>query len=374
MDRVRAYFDRYARLGQTRTARQLEEFCRQNGIRFDPQRLRRIRHEFKYAAFAQAYRRPLKYMASSVSKYGVVHLDMANFQPQHRAKNDGCAAFLCAVECLSGQLVAVPCRDLTTASWRVAVQKLAETTVIHALRVVVSDRDAAVKSDNDGGLRALLKRRYGISWIFLKNRSKAFKSERMIRFLKERLSMALRANEDGQWVHLLDGICRQYNASFIPGTKIRRSQVDQHNYLRLLEQLYRSPEPTMRFIMAETFRYPSRLARFLWDYKVGDKVLVARRSDHSLKDRHTFEKPSVVGSFGPTVYRVTACLTKKNWKLFITPVYTVARLSDGTPLSGKYYPDELAPADFAGRRARRLEGRLRQQHQAAETKKQRSRR
>jgi hypothetical protein len=172
MERVRAYFDRYARLGQTRSAQQLADFCRRNKIPFDLQRLRRIRHEFKYSAFAQGYRRPLKYMASSVSKYGVVHLDMANFMPQHRSLNGGHAAFLCAVECLSGQLVAIPCRDLTTASWRSAVQKLAETTVIHAIRVVCSDRDAAVKSEADGGLRALVKQRYGISWLFLKNRSK----------------------------------------------------------------------------------------------------------------------------------------------------------------------------------------------------------
>jgi PAS domain-containing protein len=180
----------------------------------------------------------------------------------------------------------------------------------------------------------------------------------MIRFLKERLSTALRANGDGKWVRLLDGICRDYNDDFVRGTTVRRSQVNQHNYLDLLEQLFRSPEPTMRFNMAETFRSPSGLSRFLWKYKVGDRVLLARRVDYDLRGRHHFEKPSVTGSFGPTVYLVTSCTTKKNWQLFICPVYTLSRRQDGVPLSGKFYEVELAPADFSGRKASRREARL----------------
>jgi hypothetical protein len=187
----------------------------------------------------------------------------------------------------------------------------------------------------------------------------------MIRFLKERLSLALRANGDGRWVHLVPGICREYNHQLIRGTTVRRSQVDQFNYLRLLEQLYRSPEPTMRFNMAETFRYPSRLSRFLWKYKVGDRVLLARRVDYQLKGKHTFEKPSVTGSFGPTVYVVTSCTTKKNWQLFLCPVYTLSRRSDGVALTGKFYEVELAPADFASRRATRREQRLKNDAAAA---------
>lgn len=163
----------------------------------------------------------------------------------------------------------------------------------------------------------------------------------MIRFLKQRLSIAERANGDGRWARHLPGILRDYNNDIIRGTSLRRRNVTQDNYLSLLGELRRTSEPSLLFNMAEGFRAPSALARFLWRYAVGDKVLLARRVDYDLQDRHYFEKPSVRGAFGPKVYTVTECRTKMNSDLFITPVYGL-----GT-LSGLFYESELSPALFA---------------------------
>lgn len=128
---------------------------------------------------ASSYRRPLRFMSSSVAKYGVVMADMANYMPQHKRANGGAVAFLCVVECLSGQLAAVPCKDLTTRSWERALTSVAEGSAINAVRVVVSDRDSAVKSSHESkGLRGRLRSKFGIGWIFLKNRHKAFKVRR----------------------------------------------------------------------------------------------------------------------------------------------------------------------------------------------------
>lgn len=171
----------------------------------------------------------------------------------------------------------------------------------------------------------------------------------MIRFLKQRLSIAERANGDGRWAVHLPGILRDYNAQNVPGTDVRRSGVNQDNYLALLAKLYRSPDPSMRFNMAESFHYPSALSRYLWKYAVGDRVMVARRVDYDLRDKNYFEKPSVAGSFGPAVHTVAACKTKLNADLFLNPAYALKGLS------GLFYESELTPAlfDGGGRRRRR---------------------
>jgi hypothetical protein len=165
----------------------------------------------------------------------------------------------------------------------------------------------------------------------------------MIRFLKERLSTAERANGDGRWVPHLEGVLLDYNRKLIAGTKIRRNSVNQDNYLSLVGQLSGADEPSMLFNMAETFRAPSGLARFLWRHAVGDPVLLARRVDYDLKKRNYFEKASVKGTFGPTVYKVKACRTKLSGDLFICPVYELHGLT------GLYYESELSPANYARR-------------------------
>lgn len=173
---MRQHFERNARRGITLSAEKLAEFARKKNLGLGLAQLRKIRHTFKFTAFASRYRRPLRYMSSSVPSYGVVMVDMANFLPQHKRANGGAVAFLCCVECLSGQLAAVPCTDLTARSWEKALVSVIESSGIHAVRVIVSDRDSAVKSNHASeGLRARLKARFGVKWIFLKNRNKAFK-------------------------------------------------------------------------------------------------------------------------------------------------------------------------------------------------------
>ena len=176
MDRVRAHFEKYARRGITLSAVQLAAFCREKNIKFDLATLRKVRHEFKFTALAARYTKPLRYMSSSVAKYGVVMADMAYFMPRHKGVNGGAVGFLCCVECLSGQLAAVPCKNFTTKAWESALTAILESSGIHAITVIVSDRDSAVKSNHASeGLRGRLKSKRGIGWIFLKNRNKAFK-------------------------------------------------------------------------------------------------------------------------------------------------------------------------------------------------------
>jgi hypothetical protein len=176
MDQVRNHFEKHAKRGITLSAAQLAKFARAKQLKGVTQAsLRQIRHEFKFTAFASRYRRPLKYMSSSVARYGVVMADMANFMKQHSKVNGGAKAFLCCVECISGQLAVVPVPDLTRKSWKKALNVVFERSAINAIRILVTDRDSALKSSNSKGLRQELQEEHGVGWLFLKSRSKAFK-------------------------------------------------------------------------------------------------------------------------------------------------------------------------------------------------------
>jgi hypothetical protein len=170
----------------------------------------------------------------------------------------------------------------------------------------------------------------------------------MIHFLKTRLSLAERANDhDGVWAKFLPGICEEHNNELIQGTKVLRSSVNQNNYLSLVGKKYKmnaTTDPSLLFNMSDAFRSPSRLARFLWRFKVGDQVLLARKVSYELKKDEGyshFEKPSVVGNFGPKVYTIKACRTKFSGDLYLVPVYELATLT------GLFYESELSPALFA---------------------------
>jgi hypothetical protein len=181
----------------------------------------------------------------------------------------------------------------------------------------------------------------------------------MIRYVKDHLSQGCRANGDKRWLRLLPAVCQNYNDQPVTGTNVKRKTVNQFNYISLLEQLRKSTSPTMLFNIAHTTTYPQPLEPLVFRFKVGEKVLLARRSDYTVKNFSTFEKPSHVGAFGPEVYTVVGRAGKNNWKLFICPVYKLTSPSTGT-LSSWYYESELRVASFATPKKRkpRRSGRL----------------
>jgi hypothetical protein len=158
------------------SAKRLAEYAKKKNIPFERRDLEEMRYRFKFSAFSAPFRKPNHYMSSSIQKYGVVQLDLAEFHPKHRRSNRGCAAFLVGKESLSGQLAIHPVKDKTTASWEKGVVAMAEAK-FNAVRVLVTDRDSAVKSD---AFRKSVKKRFGISWTWLKARNKCFKSERFV--------------------------------------------------------------------------------------------------------------------------------------------------------------------------------------------------
>lgn len=183
--------------------------------------------------------------------------------------------------------------------------------------------------------------------FFSKNRSRshAFRSERMISYLKTHLTLAMRTSQDGVWIDKIPGILAEYNSRLIPGTTIRRDSVTKENYYSLLEELTKSTDPTMLFNLSRSHSFSPWLQGKLWKYSIGQKVLIAREADYEAKGQQTtkggsFFKRSIEGAWAPTV-RTIKDLWLKDSKYFLTPVYEIQSLH------GLFYESEVLPALFA---------------------------
>jgi len=247
------------------------------------------------------------------------------------------------VDILSGR---IECRPTTTKNgqaWEAAIMSVIRTSDMYITHLIC-DRDGVVLSSR---WRKNLKRNYNISVSFLMARSKAFKSEIMIKYMKRKLSMSLQSNEkgDNSWIRHIDNIVDKYNSQPVPGTAIPRSAVNKHNYLDLLTALRKSTDATALFNISTSTNLSPWLSKKLFKYKINDLVLVARAADHTAKGQKTdgFFKRSVEGSFSSTVRRVTG-LVLKDSHFFLTPTYRVSGLGRNL-----YYESELAPCLFTDR-------------------------
>jgi hypothetical protein len=364
---VEAFFFRRAKVGRVPTLEDLVSFCAKRKIQATRKELRSLRYRWKFVSMHTLPRSPNKYVGMSLPRYGLLMLDLANYDPRGETEGGGAGkeedkretrstaaarrksprskkatpsspykAFLVGVETLTGQLACVPMRDRTSASWEAAVTTMIEESY-GSIRTIVSDRDVAVTSQ---AFRRGILKEYSISWIFLRARpSKAYRSERMISFLKRRLSVAMAANPDvNDWSVFVRGIVDEYNARKIRGTTIKRSSVGKDNYMDLLEELYRSEEPSLLLNIASGANFTPATRRKLWRYSVGDRVLLRRELDYHIK-KSAFDKPTVLGSYAPRTRLVQRLLLKSNANLFLTPVYGLSRIKE------YFYEKDLVPDD-----------------------------
>ena len=151
----------------------------------------------------------------------------------------------------------------------------------------------------------------------------------------------MRATGTKRWVDAAKVVVSDYNSQLIPNTQIVRSSVSKQNYMSLLEELFKTDEPTGLMNIANQSTFPSPIAKLLFRYSVGDWVLLARRADYTLKDKSVFEKPSERGSFGPREYQIIDRRIKQSANYFITPVYALTSKQTGR-LSSYFYDTEVS--------------------------------
>ena len=208
------------------------------------------------------------------------------------------------------------------------------------VQTVITDRDVAIMSKS---WQAKMHLAYGVDFIQLKSRSKAYAAERALRFLKGRLATALSLNTKGDlnWEKHLKGILEDYNSRPVKGSSIRRCDVNQKTVMKLLEQKYNVKDFTTYFNTATIGNFSDKMREAIgFKHRIGEKVLLSRSANYQLKS-NAFTKKSVEGSYGKKVYTIEAAFLKTTAKQFYTIVYKLEGIH------GIFYSSELVPALFA---------------------------
>ena len=80
-ERLERYFLKHAKEGITLNAKQLAAYAKKNSIPYKWEELRRYRHKYKFSAYSAQFKRPLRYMSTSIAKYGVVQVRLLSPWP-----------------------------------------------------------------------------------------------------------------------------------------------------------------------------------------------------------------------------------------------------------------------------------------------------
>jgi hypothetical protein len=286
------------------------------------------------AHFSNA-RKSTEFQLATVMRPGVYQIDYDYWF----MSNKGSTGFLVAVENFTNKLFAVPSRGKGTKQWLKAISEFVENT--RNVRVILSDRDSVAKSSK---FRKRIQQDYNIKWLFLRKGHKAYLAERYVRFLKTKLSQALRQKGGKSWVDFLREICKEYNRSKVEGTSFRRQAVNQANFSQFLSQLLKTKEPELLFNSSKAGPFVQESwNKKIFKFDLGQKVLIARRANwKSVDDKmKTFTKISTVGGFGKNVYTVGGRQLRgsKGGKSYV-PMYSINELGP----SLHFYSHELKPA------------------------------
>ena len=328
------------RYGLVPSLKRLKQKAKELELKISRKELSKMRYKFKASALHSKFTRPLHYMGHSMMKYGCLQVDHAEFYPRWRLKNKGARGFIVGVEVLSQQLRCVPVKNKNMESWNEALDSMLSDPKLDGIHTVMSDRDSVATSQR---FLKRLEEKYGVDWDYLRSRSKAFKAERAIRFLKSRLAMALKAQKTMNWVQFVPKIVDDYNAQSVSGTDIPRKSVNRHNYMKLVKQLLGTHDASTFVNISDVSAVSGDWGNIFFRFAVGDKVLLAREADY--QRGHLFKsaaerKRSVSGPYSDFVYTITSRKLKHNSRMFLTVVYTLSGLK------GYFYESELRSALF----------------------------
>lgn len=225
-------------------------------------------------------------------------------------------------------------------SWESAIRRMLELQ-FSDIHLILSDRDVVASKE----FREMIYRIYRIRWAFIRSRHKSFLAERQIPELKKRYSIAMKMNQTDNWVQFTEEIVKHHNNQFIPFTKIKRSSVDKLNYLSLLKQLYKTRNPALLFNTFSLGHFPKKTERKLFKYKVGTYVLLTRKVSYKIKTS-VFDKPSVKGYWGETIYQISDIKLKHGSKWTLVPVYQLRNAETKKILKGYYYNSEIMKVEY----------------------------
>jgi hypothetical protein len=351
MEKLRQkYLDRVAKDGHALTLKELRAEKEASEIeREDLPLARRSRAEL--AQHERLTRiRPKRHMTHTVPHFGCVQIDLAQFRPELAQFNGGHRYFVMAVEMLSGLWAVAPAKNKTTESFMEAIKAIFQLSPIHSVRVVLSDRESALHSAR---FVERLRTELGISAQFLQVKNKAYAAELALRWMKVRLTRAMIAKGTRCWTALIDPIVRSHNVERVPGTRYRRVDVNNNSWEEVAAQKLEADarrggggpieDVTTAFNTGTTSesQIPGEAwKKKLFKFRVGDRVLLSRRSDYR-EGNKTFPKPSVEGAFGSDTYTVVGAYLRNTRTLEKVSVYKIRSDHSQRTIPGYYYDNEL---------------------------------
>jgi hypothetical protein len=163
------HFKKAAAGGEVLSPSDVASWARKRGLSLTRRDLSDIRYRLLSTAYSSKFTPNKKHITMAFPRPGIIQVDQAFFGKAWKKENDGCGAFLLAVDSLSLFTVCVPMKDGTWPSWLDALTRMFQEK-FNVVRYWVSDRDTAIyKLDK----RKYLERKFGTKWMFLKNRCRS---------------------------------------------------------------------------------------------------------------------------------------------------------------------------------------------------------
>ena len=285
-------------------------------------------------AFAKA-EKVKHYQTVSPLRPGVYFIDYGEFHKTWAGSNSGATGFLVAVENVTCRLFVLPTRGKDTTQWLNSIARFVELT--RQVSTIYSDRDAVATS---ASFRTKLMQDYRIRWNFLRGRNKSFLAERLIGFVKTKLSQSLlhkrRTYSDSFkcWIEFVPDLVEEYNNQRVPGTRYRRRTISRENFNDFLAQLFGGDKNfDLRFnaYSVPPFAHKTEWNKKIFKFDLGDRVRVSRKADWTdPENRAGFAKASSRGAYGQKSYPVVGRQLRatKDWKRYV-PVYLLGDMPDG---------------------------------------------
>lgn len=302
MDELRQYFHSRVEKGIVPTEQELRKINKTKQLGIPASELKAFH---RFSVFLTSYegfgRKVKKFSSIAILRYSSLMLDFANFCPQWSVQNKGAIGFILAVEISSGLLAVLPVNSKAMPSWELAIETIIHQTPLTRIKMIFSDQESSLLS------RKFVKKmhdKHNISLIYLKKRSKSWKAERQIRFIKRKLMGIMKETKRQDWINLLPGLLAHHNSQKVPGTNYRRNQISPSNFQDFLAQKFKVPDLSLYFNSSKIpdTAFISKVWRNkIFKFGINSKVLLRRDIE---EEKRIFAKPSMRGTYSTNIYTV----------------------------------------------------------------------
>ena len=243
--------------------------------------------------------RPPSYQRVFRVPFRTVFLDLAYMNKKLRRHNGGNAGFLLGVCAHTNLLGAVPFARRDLDSLYKAIGLLLDTSPLSEVVEILTDGETALRSAD---FRRRLWSERGVRFVVLGSRSKAYKAERYIRYVRTQLSKTMAAEGSKNWIRSLPAVLARHNEARMEGTRFRRVDVDRGSLPEFMEEAYGIPDwHALPGLTRVTDVSLGPAADRAFRFERGQRVIADRRL---VGEGGPYPKPSQDGYFSGRAYRV----------------------------------------------------------------------